>query len=146
MLAMRATRGTSAAPREPGRFGSWLLKIVANVALAQLRRRSAATSVSLDALGSDLADGHADQPLAIVVQREQRGDVLQALLALPDAQRAALTLREYQGLTYDEIGEMLGMERAAITALLYRARAGFRAAYEGVDRPPKSVGCPGWRR
>src|SRR5688572_20978285 len=141
VLAMRATRGTRAAPREPGRFGSWLLKIVANVALAQLRRRRTTASVSLDALGSDLPDGHADQPLTMVVQREQRGDVLQALLALPDAQRAALTLREYQGLTYDEIGQMLGMERGAITALLYRARAGFRAAYEGVTDRPKSVGC-----
>ena len=146
VLAMRATRGTRAAPREPGRFGSWLLKIVANVALAQLRRRRAATSVSLDALGSDLADGRADQPLAMVVQREQRGDVLQALLALPDAQRAALTLREYQGLTYDEIGQMLGMERGAITALLYRARAGFRAAYEGMTGRRSRSAARSWRR
>ena len=141
VLAMRAIQGRSAAPREPGRFGSWLLKIVANVALAQLRRRKAATSVSLDALGGDLVDAHVDQPLATVMQREQRGDVLQALLALPDGQRAALTLREYQGLTYDEIGELLDLDRSAVAALLYRARAGFRAAYEGVAASPKSVGC-----
>src|ERR1044071_921850 len=54
VLAMRASRGSPAAPREPGRFGPWLLKIVANVALAQLRRRKAGSSVSLDALGVDL--------------------------------------------------------------------------------------------
>ena len=142
VLAMRASRGSTAAPREPGRFRPWLLKIVANVALAQLRRRRSGTSISLDALGTDLSDGHRDQPLTAVVQREQRGDVLQALLALPDAQRAALTLREYQGLRYDEIGDLLGMERGAITALLYRARSSFRAAYEGVAARPKSIGCP----
>ena len=141
VLAMRATRGNSAAPREAGSFRAWLLKIVANVALAQLRRRRAGTSVSLDALGADLPDRHADQPLTAVMRREQRGDVLQVLLALPDVQRAALTLREYQGLSYDEIGEMLGLERGAITALLYRARAGFRAAYTGVATRSKPLGC-----
>lgn len=141
VLAMRASRGTSAAPREPGRFRAWLLKIVANVALAQLRRRKSGTSVSLDAVGVDLPDRQVEQPLTALMRREQRGDVLQALLALPDAQRAALALREYQGLSYDEIGEMLGLERGAITALLYRARAGFRAAYTGVATRTRSVGC-----
>ena len=107
-LAVRATRNSAAAPREPGRLGPWLLKIVANVALGQLRRRRPGATMSLDDLGHEQADGHAEQPLAAIVRREQRGDVLRALLALPDAQRAALTLREFQGLSYDEIGEMLG--------------------------------------
>src|SRR3954453_8086323 len=120
VLAMRAARGDSAAPREPGRLGPWLLKIVANVALGQLRRRRRNGSVSLDDLPGQLSTTDTDEPLAALIRREQRGDVLRALLALPDSQRAALTLREYQDLSYAEIAEMLGLDVGATTALLYR--------------------------
>jgi RNA polymerase sigma factor (sigma-70 family) len=139
--AVRAARGTTAAPREPAHFKPWFLKIVTNVALGQLRRKRPGGSVSLDEIDGDLSDSRAEQPLSVVERREQRGDVLAALLALPDAQRAALTLREYQGLTYDEIGETLGMNRGSTTALLYRARTTFRAAYEGVAARRKPLGC-----
>ena len=67
---------------------------------------------------------------------------MRALLTLPDNQRAALTLREYEGLSYAEIGEMLGLDVGATTALLYRARASFREAYEGVSAQGGPVGCP----
>src|SRR3954451_18366408 len=54
VLAMRAARGSAAAPREPGRLGPWLLKIVANVALGQLRRRRRGLSTSIDELPAEL--------------------------------------------------------------------------------------------
>ena len=54
ILAMRAARGSTAAPREPGRIGPWLLKIVANVALGQLRRQRRGPSTSLDDLPLEL--------------------------------------------------------------------------------------------
>src|SRR5206468_5759207 len=54
----------------------------------------------------------------------------------------ALTLREYQGLSYAEIGALLDLDLGATTALLYRARASFRAAYEGVSAQAQPVGCP----
>jgi hypothetical protein len=76
------------------------------------------------------------------MRRERRGDVLHALLALSDEQRAALTLREYQGLSHDEIGELLGLDRGATTALLYRARGAFRLAHQGLLERVEPVGCP----
>src|SRR5437762_820566 len=50
VLALRAARSDTAAPRDRTRFGSWLLKIVANVALGQLRRRRPEGISSLDDL------------------------------------------------------------------------------------------------
>jgi hypothetical protein len=50
VLAVRATRRETAAPREAGRFGPRLLKIVASVALGQLRRSRPGVTTSLDAL------------------------------------------------------------------------------------------------
>src|SRR3954451_19654815 len=81
VLAMRAARGSTAAPREPGRLGPWLLKIVANVALGQLRRRRRGRSISLDDPPGELAESAHEEPLAAAVRREQRGDVLRALLS-----------------------------------------------------------------
>ena len=128
-------------PPRAARLGPWLLKIVANVALGQLRRRRRGLSLSLDEIPTE-APAIADDPLTAVVRREQRGDVLTALLSLSDSQRAALTLREYQGLTYVEIGELLDLDVSATTALLYRARAGFRQAYEGLSSNGSPTGLP----
>jgi RNA polymerase sigma factor (sigma-70 family) len=136
------TRGRDSADDERGRDGLWLNKIVANVALGRLRRRHPEALVSIDDLEREPADSGAEQPLMAAVRRERRGDILYALLALPHAQRAALTLREYQGLSYDEIGDLLGLNRDAMAALLYRARASFREAYEGLTARSEPVSCP----
>ena len=142
VLAVRATRSDTAALRDAGRFRPWLLKIVANVALGQLRRKRSDTTASLDELTLEPADPRSEQPLAALMRRERRGDVLNALLILPDDQRIALTLREYQDLSYDEIGDLLGLNRAATTALLYRARCAFRRAYQGLLARSAPIGCP----
>ena len=142
VLAVRATRGDTATPRDADHFRPWLLKIVANVALGQLRRKRSDTASSLDELTFEPADPKGEQPLAALMQRERRGDVLNALLVLPDDQRIALTLREYQELSYDEIGRMLGLDRTATTALIYRARCAFRRAYQGLMARSAPIGCP----
>ena len=141
VLAVQAMSRDTAAPREQGRFAPWLLKIVANVALGKLRRRSGSLT-SIHDLPQEPPDDRFEQPPSAVERREQRKDVLYALLTLPDAQRAALTLREYQGLNYDEIGDLLGLNRAATATLLYRARTAFREAYEGLVEHAESLSCP----
>ena len=142
LRAVRAMRGSSAAPREPERFRSWLLRIVSNVAIDQLRLRSMGTTESLGDREAAMAAGDCGQPAYELDRREQRGSILRALLSLPAAQRAALTLREYQGLSYEEIGEELGLSQAATAMLLFRARAAFRQAYEGTTAQAEPVGCP----
>lgn len=49
-------------------------------------------------------------------------DFLHALRAIPESQRTALLLREWRGLSYEEIGSELGLSQAATEALLFRAR------------------------
>jgi predicted RNA polymerase sigma factor len=63
------------------------------------------------------------------------------VMALPTAQRQALIMREYQGLSYGEIAELLGVSRGAAESLLFRARQGFRATYEGLAVRPAPPGC-----
>jgi RNA polymerase sigma-70 factor, ECF subfamily len=142
LLAVRAVRGDGSPPRETDRFGPWLRRVVANAALGQLRRRPSFRMVSVDETSKPPAAPDQTDPARAVERREVRGDVLQALLSLPDSQRAALTLREYQELPYDEIAVELGVTRGAVERLLFRARREFRAAYEGLATTERQVGCP----
>jgi RNA polymerase sigma-70 factor (ECF subfamily) len=41
----------------------------------------------------------------------------------------SLLLKEYQGLSCDEIGEVMGLSRSAVKSLLFRAREEFRQVY-----------------
>jgi RNA polymerase sigma-70 factor (ECF subfamily) len=54
--------------------------------------------------------------------KRSNGAVGDALAALPERQRQALLLREWQQLSYAEIAEELGIAPAAVGPLLYRAR------------------------
>ena len=141
LQTVRAVRSDVTRPRGE-RFEPWLRRVVANVALGQLRRRPSFRPVPVDEVNNPLSAPEHDDPAHAAERREARGDVLRALLILPDAQRAALTLREYEGLSYDEIAALLGVSRAAVQMLLFRARRGFRTAYEGLAAGTRPVGCP----
>src|SRR5438874_3421218 len=108
LLAVQAMRGLDARPREADHFGSWFRRIVSNAALQRLRRRSRFSSISVDDMVEQLPDAREEEPGKRIERRELQGDVLRALLALPDSQRAALTLREFEGMSYEEIAQALG--------------------------------------
>jgi RNA polymerase sigma factor (sigma-70 family) len=108
---------------------AWLHTIAKNVCRTQKRtaaRRAVVTGVDLDALPGrgDAADGEALLGL---------GD---ALAAMPEGQRRALLLREWQGLSSREVASQLGMSAPATYALLTRARRSFERALTTVRRGP----------
>jgi len=106
-------RGTQ--PRRPL---PWLYTIAHNVCRtrrrAMQRRNRLESPVDLDTLHESIGR---DDP--------QRDDVEQLetfLAALPATQRTALLLREWQGLSYAEIADRLGLSESAVEAVLFRAR------------------------
>ncbi len=138
---VRALRAGGAAPDEPARFTPWLLRVVANAALTRLRRRTKpGLRVSGEAIAG-LAAPDASQPATEAERGELRRAVLRAVMALPPAQLEALTLREYEGLSYAEIAVVLGVTRGAAEMLVFRARQGFRAAYETLAARTEPPGC-----
>src|SRR5213075_52867 len=70
----------------------------------------------------------------IVPSRGSRADELigleDALEAMPENQRRAILLREWQGLSYREIGEELELSQAAVEMLIFRARRSLAGALE----------------
>jgi RNA polymerase sigma factor (sigma-70 family) len=98
-------------PRKPE---SWLLAIASN-AIKQRFRQESARPRQVE-LAEDLADAapEADGPTV--------GELLAALAKIPPQQRQALVLREFEGRSYAEIAEILGVTQSALETLLFRAR------------------------
>jgi RNA polymerase sigma-70 factor (ECF subfamily) len=108
-------------PRYP--FRNWLYRIAINTALDFIRREK--ETVVLEDLPLQTANGLPEPSLE---RREQTLAVQQAILALPEAQRSALILREYEGLSYAEISAVLGIPVGTVMSRLNYARSSLRAA------------------
>lgn len=110
-------------------FRPWLLGIAAHRAIDALRRRRREAKLFS---GEDLdADLHADpgaSPLQHGLSVERRRELLDAIDALPDAYRAALTLRYFADLELDTIAEILDVSRNQVATLLFRGRRRLRDA------------------
>jgi RNA polymerase sigma-70 factor (ECF subfamily) len=65
-------------------------------------------------------------PEVLVAAGQLSGAVQKCLADLPANQRLAMTLRQYDGMTYDEIAEILQVSPKAVDSLLQRARAALR--------------------
>src|SRR5581483_11497756 len=114
----------------------WLYTIAHNVCRTQ--RRSLRRRRRLEA-GVDVGS------LAEVVGRddpssEELDGLGSALAALPENQRRALILREWQGLSYAEVGERLGLSESAVEAALCRARRNLTRKLRPAERAA-SVGA-----
>lgn len=101
----------------------WLFRIVRNTALNELRD----SPPSPEALAESLAGG--GNPAEELERREELADLMRRLQALPEAQRAAIVMRELEGLSHDEIARALGMSGGAARQAIYRAR---RALRDGI--------------
>jgi RNA polymerase sigma-70 factor (ECF subfamily) len=116
--------------RGPG-FRAWLLRIAANAATDELRRRRRRPQVSLDtpAPDSETALDPADPaagPEEWALRREQARHLQAALLTLPADQRLAVILSDVRGLSYEEIGEAMGSSLGTVKSRISRGRARLR--------------------
>jgi len=119
--------------RSIGRFrgssslGTWLYRIATNRCLDLL-----AADRPTEPLDAELGDQLGD-PVTALAQRERLRSVMAGLHALSGDQRAALVLREFEGLRYDQIAEVLGITVAAVKGRIHRARLALLATL-GEDR------------
>jgi RNA polymerase sigma-70 factor (ECF subfamily) len=115
--------------RKTGKFSTWIFTIAVNLAKNEIRRKvRLRNTLSIDhlkeLLGSAepfLADPDADTQRH--VERDQTGEVItRAIARLPEVYREALILRDIQGLSYDEIGEVLEIPGGTVRSRINRAR------------------------
>jgi RNA polymerase sigma factor (sigma-70 family) len=101
----------------------WLYRIVRNTALNEMRDRAPAAAELSEALPG------ARSAAAEVEAREELRDLMDRLQALPEPQRAALVMRELEGLSHEEIASALGVSGGAARQAIYRARAALREGF-----------------
>jgi len=103
--------------RGQSRFSTWMHRITVNRCLTVIAgRRPLAAPLS----GAEADPGHG--PLEAAAAREGTRAVTAAIECLTPEQRAPFVLRELEGLSYDEIGEVLDLSPAAVKGRLHRAR------------------------
>jgi RNA polymerase sigma-70 factor (ECF subfamily) len=139
---LKAYRGLSTFKRE-ARFSSWLYQIALNLSRDRLRRRKTRNFVSLEeveeAPAARWAGGRALGADEWVESREVQRLVAGAVAALPEEQREAVVLKEYQGLTFPEIAEIQGVPVSTVKTRLYRGLSVLRERLvrQGLDEHGK---------
>lgn len=119
--SLRSFRGDS-------RFSVWLYRIVSNTCLDFLRERKRRAEVPLvreDGEGETEDAQIPDESLSpetLLDRRLTREAVRRGLQSLPEDQRKILLLREIQGFSYEEIGQILSLESGTVKSRIFRAR------------------------
>ncbi|HWI43712.1 MAG TPA: RNA polymerase sigma factor SigE [Nocardioides sp.] len=112
----------------PGTFEGWLHRITTNLFLDQARRKQRIRFDSLsDERAARLASASAP-PEAAYADRTFDDDVAAALASLAPDFRAAVVLCDVEGLSYEEIAEIMGAKLGTVRSRIHRGRAQLRAA------------------
>src|SRR4051794_10453440 len=121
-------RAFAALQREPRDFElrPWLFRIAHNEAISILRRRRA--TEELDDVPGELGELHEQ-----VANRDELRALQADLADLPERQRAALVLRELNGLSHAEIGTVLELSPTAVKHAIFEARSALFSCREGRE-------------
>jgi RNA polymerase sigma-70 factor (ECF subfamily) len=132
--ALPAFRGDSA-------FYTWVYRIAINAAKRHLSRQRPVESLDDDDGTFDTGAAPSDHatPEALLASRQLARSLDEAVEALADDQRRALLLREVDGLSYEEIADLMDCPPGTVRSRIFRAREAVAARL----RPLLSAG--GWR-
>lgn len=120
------------------KFSTWLYTIAKNTCFNQLRdnrKRTEVEAYSLDeesepgeGVGIEVADPEADVA-RIVETRELQRLVDETLAKLTPEQRLLMTLRDFEGLAYEDIAQITELSLPNVKSKLHRSRLAFKAAF-----------------
>jgi RNA polymerase sigma factor (sigma-70 family) len=110
-------------------YSTWLYTIARNTVLSELRKQKAG-SISLDEVGYIPVAPPDTVPEQRLLQSERMMMVREAINSLPEKQRSALILREYDQMDYQEIANILGQTVSSVKSLLFRARSSVKVQLE----------------
>jgi len=114
----------------PGSFEGWIHRITTNLFLDKARRRS---RFRFDGFGDGAEErlvSSSPAPDVSYADGQFDDDVESALTSLPEDFRAAVVLCDVEGLSYEEIADVLGVKLGTVRSRIHRGRAMLRAALQ----------------
>jgi RNA polymerase sigma-70 factor, ECF subfamily len=110
--------------RGQAKFSSWLYRIALNLCRDWIRRERRAPIVQppedVDVMELAAASEPSESIEDLVARKDLSRAVERAMALLPDEQRTAIVLKEYHGLTFQEIAELLGCPLSTVKTRLYQ--------------------------
>jgi RNA polymerase sigma-70 factor (ECF subfamily) len=138
-------------------FGSYLFTATRNACYDLMSKRkraepsdsipesAAPLGAGAGGLGLDPGDPE-DDPARKVLLESQQDEIREANSRLPERQREVLALRELEGLSYDEIAEIMDMNRNSVAQLISRARLKLRDELRGTALASIAASSPDCER
>jgi RNA polymerase sigma-70 factor (ECF subfamily) len=128
----------------PGSFEGWLHRITTNLFLDQARRKQRIRFDALSDARVAVLAGAERNPQEAIADRSFDDDVESALASLPPDFRVAVVLCDVEGLSYEEIADIVGAKLGTVRSRIHRGRAMLRSALaHRAPRPGQArVGGP----
>jgi RNA polymerase sigma-70 factor (ECF subfamily) len=122
---------------QKSRLYTWLYRISVNRTLDFLKGRDRVKTSSLEEAPQLEPEAEAVEtdPVGPLLEREFIEKMEEALEAIPDKFREILVLREVQGLSYEEIAEVLQCSKGTVESRLFRARARLKEKLKSYCSP-----------
>ncbi len=116
------------------KFSTWLYRIATNISLNAIRNRGRFHAISLEVSSQDdsdnfhreIPDETSPDPGSAMNDEELSRVVMHAIEQLPEQQKSAIILNKYEGLSYEDVAEILGCSVMAVKSLLSRARSNLK--------------------
>ena len=122
--------------QDPAAFKPWIYEIARNASVDDVRRVKRNGEILIRSNDFGLFDEQrqrqAQSAHSAVSWKERLHHLKEALGGLPESQHEALILREFGGMSYDEIGERMNLSRPAVESMLFRARRGLKDEYSEI--------------
>ncbi len=116
------------------KFSSWLYRIALNLCRDWMRKQRRTPTVQMpegiDLIEMASAQGPTESIEELVARREMSAVVAEAMARLPDEQRTAIVLKEYHGLTFQEIADLQGCPLSTVKTRLYQGLSVLRRHLE----------------
>jgi RNA polymerase sigma factor (sigma-70 family) len=120
--------------REEARLSTWVYRIAVTKSLQEIRRKRRKKRFAIftsnerakDPLESARDSDEGNHPLAQLENKERAEALYAALSKLPESQRVAFTLHKIEGLSYQEISNVMDTSVSSVESLIHRAKANLR--------------------
>jgi RNA polymerase sigma-70 factor (ECF subfamily) len=126
--------------RGQAKFSSWLYRIALNLCRDWIRRERRTGFVQppedVDLIDFISAAEPSESIEDLVARKDQMRTVERAMALLPEDQRTAIVLKEYHGLTFQEIADLLGCPLSTVKTRLYQGLSVLRRELEKTARGP----------